>query len=67
VEKLRKMEITDLEFDEFSQLYFKICSPDPEHLAEVWANVVKINNIVVPPSNKVSHLTDLILEDSNDY
>jgi len=60
VEKLRKIEITDREFDEFAKLYFKICSPDPEHLAEVLANVVVIKNIIVTPSNMESHLTDPI-------
>jgi len=46
VESLRKMKITDVEFDEFTKLYFKMCSPYPEFLAEVWPNVVKINKAI---------------------
>jgi len=42
VKILRRMKITDLEFSEFVKLYFKMCSPYPEYLAEVWPNVVKI-------------------------
>jgi len=47
VVQLRKMQITDLEFDEFAKLYFKICSPYPEYLAEVWPNVVEITKEIV--------------------
>jgi len=47
VVQLRKMQITDLEFDEFAKLYFKTCSPYPEYLAEVWSNVVEIKKAIV--------------------
>jgi len=60
VEKLRKMEITDVEFDEFTKLYFKMCSPDPKYLSEVWANVVKMKNAIVSQSNKQSQLSNLL-------
>jgi len=50
VEKLRKLKITDMEFDEFTKLYFKMCSPYPEYLAEVWPNVVKIKKEIMPTS-----------------
>jgi len=59
-EKLRKMVITDLEFDEFAKLYFKICSRHPEYLADVWANVVEIKNAIVSPSNKELHIGNTI-------
>jgi len=51
-EKLRKKEITDLEFDEFTKLDFKICNIEPEHLFAVWATVVEIKNTILPVSNK---------------
>jgi len=50
VEKLRKMKITEMEFDEFTKLYFKMCSPYPEYLAEVWPNLVKIKKAIMPTS-----------------
>jgi len=50
VEKLRKMNITDMEFDELTKLYFKVCSPYPQYLAEVWPNVVKIKKAIMPTS-----------------
>jgi len=42
LDKLGKMRITDMEFDEFVKLYFITCSSYPEYLAEVWPNVIKI-------------------------
>jgi len=48
--KLRKLTITDMEFDEFTKLYFKMCSPYPEYLAEVWPNVVQIKKEIMPSS-----------------
>jgi len=42
VKKLRKLKITDMEFDEFARLYFKMCSPYPEYLVEVWPNFLKM-------------------------
>jgi len=61
VEKLRKMKITEVEFDEFTKLYFKMCSPYPEYLAEVWPNLVKIKKAIMPtsPIKKASHLVGL--------
>jgi len=50
MEKPRKMKITSMEFDEFTKLYFKMCSPYPEYLAEVWPNVVKIKKEIIPTS-----------------
>jgi len=50
VEKLRKMKITEMEFDEFTKLYFKMCSPYPEYLAEVWPNLVKMKKVIMPSS-----------------
>merc|ERR1712060_360673 len=50
VKKLRKLKITDMEFDEFTKLYFKMCSPYPEYLAEVWPNVVKMKKAIMPTS-----------------
>jgi len=47
VEKLRKNEITHREFDEFTKLYFKKCSPYPDYLAEVGPNVVKIKKEII--------------------
>jgi len=40
-EKLKKMIIIDMEFNEFTKLYLKMCSPNSDYLAEVWSNVVK--------------------------
>jgi hypothetical protein len=67
VEKLKKMEFTDLEFEEFAKLYFKICSSDSDYLANAWANVVEIKNAIVSPSNKKSNISNHILLESNDY
>jgi len=50
VKKLRILTITDREFDEFTKLYFKMCSPYPEYLAEVWPNVVQIKKEIMPSS-----------------
>jgi len=49
VKELRKLKITDMEFDEFTKLYFKMCSPYPVYLAEVWPNVVKVKKEIMPP------------------
>jgi len=50
MEKLRKMNITDMAFYEFMKRYFKVCSPYPEYLEEVWPNVVKIKKAIMPTS-----------------
>jgi len=50
VKKLRILKITDREFDEFTKLYFKMCSPYPEYLAEVWPNVVEMKKEIMRPS-----------------
>jgi len=50
VKKLRKLKITDMEFDEFTKLYFRMCSPYPEYLAEVWPNVLKMKKEIMPPN-----------------
>jgi len=49
-EKLRNMNITEKEFDEFTKLYFKMCSPYPGYLAEVWPNLVMIKKAIMPTS-----------------
>jgi len=51
VKKLRKLKITDMEFDEFARLYFKMCSPYPEYLVEVWPNLVKMKKEIAVVSN----------------
>jgi len=51
VEKLGKIRITTVEFDELLKLYFMICSPYPEYLTVVRRNVVKIKKEIMPPSS----------------
>jgi len=50
VVKLRKMKIIVMEFDEFTKLYFKMFSPYPEYLAEVWPNLMKMKKVIMPTS-----------------
>jgi len=44
----RKMKITSEEFDEFVLLFFKMCAPNPQYLSNVWYDVVKIKNAIIP-------------------
>jgi len=46
-EQHRKMKITDEEFDEFIVLFFRMCSPTPKYLSNVWYNVVKIKKEMI--------------------
>jgi len=46
-EKLKKIKITNREFDEFTKLYFKMCSPNPEYRAKIWPKVVKIKKEIM--------------------
>jgi len=48
LEKHRKMEITPEEFDEFILLFFRMCAPNTQYLSNVWSNVVKIKQAMIP-------------------
>jgi len=52
----RNMEITNEEFDEFILLFFRMCSPNTQYLADVWYNVVKIKEAMIPGSLIVKHI-----------
>jgi len=59
LDKLSKMRIIDMEFDEFVKLYlyFIICSSYPEYLSEVWPNVIKIKKAIMHPSSLQKDVT----------
>jgi len=44
----RNMEITNEEFDEFILLFFRMCAPNTQYLSNVWYNVVKIKEAMIP-------------------
>jgi len=48
LKKHRNMNITNEEFDEFILLFFRMCAPNPKYLSNVWYNVVKIKNAMIP-------------------
>merc|ERR1719204_5423 len=52
----RRMKITDEEFDEFIILFFRMCSPTPKYLSEVWYNVVKIKTAMMPTTLGVERI-----------
>jgi len=52
-EKIRKVKITLMKFDEFTKLYFKICRSYPQYLAKVWPNIAKIKNSIIYTSSLI--------------
>jgi len=48
LKKHRNMKITNEEFDEFVLLFFRMCAPNPQYLSDVWYNVVKIKEAMIP-------------------
>jgi len=48
MERHRNMKITSQEFDEFILLYFRMCAPNTEYLPDVWYNVVKMKEAMIP-------------------
>jgi len=48
LEKHRTMKLTNQEFDEFIRLFFRMCAPNSQYLANVRYNVVKIKKAMIP-------------------
>jgi len=56
LEHHRSMEITNEEFDEFILLFFRMCSPNTQYLSNVWYNVVKIKEAIIPGTLSVENV-----------